>query len=746
MHTWQSNQKWLRLSILFLLSLFTMATYGGDWTSWRGKYQTGQSDQKNLVSSWSTEGENMIWRQDFVGRSTPIVMNGRVYVIGRSGEEISMKERVACFDAETGELLWEHLESIRNTYAPFSRIGWASMVGDPESGNVYSIGTGGILNCFNKDGKILWSHSMIEDFGARTGYGGRTTNPVIDEDRVIVGFVSASWGSQKPMKSRHFAFNKKTGETIWIASPGKGPFKAPNLYSNPVIAVIDGVRLFIAGNADGNVYAMKSRTGELVWEFHLSQRGLNSSVLVNGYRVYAAHGEENIDEGKMGRIVCIDGRGKGDITKTHELWRFDAEIGYTSPLYHDGRVYYIDNASNMFALDAETGENYWQHSLGTVGKGSPVWADNKIYVTETNGNFLILSPGANECVELDKEAIKMPAGDRHAEIYGSPAVAYGRIYFATEEGLYCIGDKAADFKVEKPQGIVVEEDTKVDKKAAVAHIQILPAESNLTPGKKVKFTAYAFDDKGRSLGKAKVNWSAPAHLGKINEKGELKVAESVKGTAGLISATSGEVKGTARARIFPELPWSEDFETYEDDSNPPHWIGVSSIKSPGGKYVIRTEENGNKVLAKPLAYKGIQRHLVYVGPANMSNYVMQVDAKIQKYKRKRGDAGLISHGYTLDLNGKKQRLEIRSWASENRIRGMVDYAWETEKWYTIKMDVDFKDGKAFVKGKVWPQGEEEPADWTLIVEDPEPITVGSPGIYGVSYTEVYYDNLKVTSK
>ncbi len=345
--------------LALFLSLAINPVLAEDWPSWRGKYQNGVSDETGLISTWSQDGENLIWRQDFIGRSTPVILNGRVYVLGRMGEGVAMQERVACFDAKNGKLLWEHRYTVRNTYAPFSRTGWACMVGDPETGNVYSIGTAGIFNCFDKDGKLLWRRSMIEEFSVRTGYGGRTTNPVIDEDRVIIGFVSAGWGDQKPMKGRHFAFNKHNGEVVWMATPG-GIFKIPNLYSNPVISVIEGQRLFIAGTADGKVYALKSRTGEKVWEFHLSQRGLNSSVVVDGYKVYAAHGEENIDEPKMGRIVCIDGRGTGGITKTHEMWRFDAEIGYTSPLFHDGKVYYIDNAANMFCLDANTGKEYWR--------------------------------------------------------------------------------------------------------------------------------------------------------------------------------------------------------------------------------------------------------------------------------------------------------------------------------------------------------------------------------------------------
>lgn len=733
-----------------LLCLFMMLTAGSavaeDWASWRGKYQNGVSDETNLISSWSQDGENLIWKQDFIGRSTPIIMNGRVYVIGRTGEGVSIQERVACFDAENGTLLWEHLYTVRNTYAPFSRTGWACMVGDPETGNVYSIGTAGILNCFDKDGNILWWRSMIEDFSVRTGYGGRTTNPVIDEDRVIITFVSAGWGDQKPMKGRHFAFNKHNGDVVWMSTPG-GVFKIPNLYSNPVIKVLDGQRLMIAGTADGHVYAIKSRTGEKVWGFHLSQRGLNSSVVVENGIVYAGHSEENIDAPHMGRITAFKASGSGDITKTNEIWRVEAEIGFTSPLYHDGRVYYIDNASNMFCLNAETGEEHWRYSLGTVGKGSPVWADGKIYVTETNGRFLILEPRDTECVLLSEQQIHMPEG-RTAEIYSSPAIAYGRIFFTTEEGIYCLGDKGAPYEVSSPSALVVGEEPSVENDQTPAHVQVYPAEVVLWPNEKVAFKARLFNKRGQFLQESDAEWSfknmqVNGEEAKIEENGTLSTDAGTGFHAGIISAKVGDLEGTARVRIFAALPWEEDFSAYEDDKNPPWWMGTSVVQSPGGKFIIKTLEDGNKVLSKPRNVKGIQRHFAFIGTRDMSNYTVQVDVKDAYHKRRRGDAGIISHGYTLDLMGKTQRIEIRAWTSENRIRERVDFAWDAETWHTVKMRVDIVDGKAIIKGKVWKTGEAEPADWMIQAEDPYPATVGSPALYGVSNTEVNFDNLKV---
>ena len=183
--------------LVFILAVTISAT--ADWPSWRGPMQNGVSSETGLISSWTTQGENLIWKSKFIGRSTPVVMNGRVYVIGRTGSDEKaagplMQEHVACFDAGTGKLIWENKYHVYHSTVPYNRVGWSSLAGDPETGNIYAHGVGGMMTAFNKDGKILWQHPLTEDFGHVSGFGGRTDTPVVDGDLVIQGFVSVEWG------------------------------------------------------------------------------------------------------------------------------------------------------------------------------------------------------------------------------------------------------------------------------------------------------------------------------------------------------------------------------------------------------------------------------------------------------------------------------------------------------------------------------------------------------------------------
>ncbi len=147
-----------------------------DWPHWRGPEMNGISREKGLVDSWSPKGkgENLLWkRDDLAGRSTPIVMRGRLYTIVRDQPGTNREgEKVVCVDAATGETKWENRWNTLLSDVPDTRIGWSSVVGDPVTGNIYAQGVNGYFQCINVEtGESLWSHSLIEEYGLLSTYG-----------------------------------------------------------------------------------------------------------------------------------------------------------------------------------------------------------------------------------------------------------------------------------------------------------------------------------------------------------------------------------------------------------------------------------------------------------------------------------------------------------------------------------------------------------------------------------------------
>ena len=114
---------------------------------------------------------------------------------------------------------------------------------------------------------------MLEEYGKISGYGGRTITPIIDEDRVIVGFLALNLGQDRQSSPKHayYAFDKRTGKLLWVSTPGGRPLDTN--YSCPAVAVINGTRMLIGGNGDGGLHAINARTGEPIWHFMMSKRG-----------------------------------------------------------------------------------------------------------------------------------------------------------------------------------------------------------------------------------------------------------------------------------------------------------------------------------------------------------------------------------------------------------------------------------------------------------------------------------------
>src|ERR1700730_2940262 len=254
----------LSIYLHLVLSLFLVAPpTPRDWAEWRGPARDRVSLEKGLPSSWSPTGDNLAWKVPYGGRSAPIVMENRVYLQNTAGKGETEQERVMCFNADTGKLLWEHRFNVFLSDVPPHRVGWASPVGDLATGNVYALGVGGSLLALSSEGKLIWERSLGEDFGLLTTHGGRTVSPIIDGDLVILSGITFGWGAHARGAHRFIAFDKRTGETVWVSAPGGRPYDTT--YAPPIIANINGTRLLIEGASDGVVYAIKPQTGEPGW-------------------------------------------------------------------------------------------------------------------------------------------------------------------------------------------------------------------------------------------------------------------------------------------------------------------------------------------------------------------------------------------------------------------------------------------------------------------------------------------------
>lgn len=729
------------LACLFLtISLFSCgaSVFADDWPDWRGPERNGISSEKGLPDRWSPGADDLAWRAPYGGRSGPIVMGDRVYLQNSSGQGEALQERVMCLDVGNGTVLWEYRFNVYLSDVPPHRVGWASPVGDPKTGSVYAFGVGGTLLALSRDGKLLWERSLAEDFGLVTTHGGRTVSPVIEGDLLILSGITTGWGDQARAAHRFMAFDKKTGQTVWVSSPGGRPFDTT--YSPPTAAEIGGTRLLIAGGSDGTIHALKPQTGEPVWKYVISKRGINTGAVLKGTTAIVSHSEENLDSSEMGLLAAIDASAKGEIGKDQIKWsKLGLQGGFSSPVIDGDRIYQIDNGANLHAFNVATGSQLWTQNLGTIQKSSPVLADGKLYVGTENGKFFILKPTQDGCQILDEDLLGTELAPE--TIIGSVAVSNGRIFLVSSEALYCIGKKrSAPTKSgaaakKNPPSQLRGSDTSGSGGAA-SHVQVVPTELVLQPGERVHFESHLFDAQGRFLRKEQAAWTLDQLRGEIDTTGQFVAATDKVAQAGLVKANVGPLSGVARVRIIPPLPWSENFESL-GTVVPRHWINAT------GKFAMR-ELEGNKVLVKLADNPFTKRARAFMGFSNWSNYTVEVDMRATEKRRQMGDAGVVAQRYALILFGNHQRLELESWQPETARTVKIPFAWKPETWYCLKLEVqNLTDGKVRARGKVWPAAEPEPEVWSVEKVDSIPNRQGSPGIYADAPFEIFFDNLKV---
>jgi len=717
---------------MFLLVLLTgaLSVPASDWADWRGPARDGISSEKDLPAKWSPTGENLAWKVPYGGRSAPIVMNNRVYLQNTAGKGETEQERIMCFNADTGKLLWEHRFNVFLSDVPPHRVGWASPVGDPATGNVYGLGVGGSLLALSRDGKLLWERSLGEDFGLLTTHGGRTVSPIIDGDLVILSGITFGWGGHARGAHRFMGFDKRTGETMWVSAPGGRPYDTT--YAPPIIVNINGTRLLIQGASDGVGYAIKPQTGEPVWKYEVSKRGLNTGVAVFGTTAVLTHSEENLASNEMGMMVAVDASGKGELKKEQVKWSvYGWQGGFSSPLIDGERLYQVDNGANLGAFDISTGKQLWLQNLGTIQKASPVLADGKLYVGTENGKFFILKPTATGCEILDQDQLGTEALPE--AIIGSAAVSNGRVYFVSDANLYCIGKKSSGLTNQPPP---VEGLPNPNRPAT--HVQVVPTELILRPGAAANFRVRLFDEYGKFIREEKTAaWSLDQLKGAVANG--LFVAAADGGTqAGLVKATVGNVTGAASVRVFAPLPYNENFDALAVSSVPPLWVN-STLK------FITREVEGSKVLVKTTEGSSLlSRARAYFGPSDLANYTIEADVRATQKRRQQGDAGVIAQRYALVLYGNGQMLHLEPWQPETARTVTIPFAWKADTWYHLKLQVEnLPDGKVRARGKVWLTGETEPVAWMIERIDPIPNRQGAPGIFGNALAELYFDNLKV---
>ena len=406
--------------VLLIVTLACPVVLGGDWPQFRGPGGQGVSDAKGLPIEWS-EKQNLVWKRELpgAGASSPIVLGDRIYLTCYSGYGVargegnmgSLKLHLVCVAPTDGKIIWE--KRIPPRLPESNRVkdhGYAAPTPATDGKHLFVFfGKSGVLK-FDLTGKQLW-HA---DVGSKTHGWGCGTSPVLFENVVIVN-ASVESGSL-------VGIDKSSGKELWRAEGMRRSWNTPHLVE------VDG-RTEVVVSVKGRILGFDPKTGKELWRCQGIDDYVCPSVVSHEGIVYAIGGRRS-------RAIAVRAGGRGDVTGSHRLWEAPAGANVSSPVVHDGYLYWISDRNRAaYCLRLSDGKIVYQKRVRGQPYASTLLADGRLYVVTRHSGTLVLA------AKPEFEQLAHNELDDGSTFNASPSVVGNRLLIRSDRYLYCIGLK-----------------------------------------------------------------------------------------------------------------------------------------------------------------------------------------------------------------------------------------------------------------------------------------------------------------
>jgi outer membrane protein assembly factor BamB len=423
------------------------------WPSFRGPHASGVADGQDLPDHWNGKtGENIRWRTPIPGlaHSSPVVWGDRIFVTsaissrpdatfkpGLYGDGDSSEDRSAhkwvlyAIDKRTGKVEWERVafegvprerRHIKSTYASASPATDGRIV-------VAWFGSQGV-HAYDVAGRSLWSVDLGRvDMGAYdipSYEWGPASSPIIWNDLVLL---------QCDTQTDAFvlALNARTGETVWKTAREE----LPSWATPTVVTAASGPELVTNGSKFIRGYDV--RTGAELWRLGGSSKITAPTPVVGGGVIIVTSGRRPekplyaVRPGARGDITL----GNGNASSAAIAWSRAGRGTYMpTPLIYDGLVYALNNDGVFDAYDVQTGQEIYRHRLKHLGSGfsaSPVAADGHIYLSNEDGEIIVIAAG--------REFREIATNSMGELLMATPALSDGVMYVRSPAALSAIGTR-----------------------------------------------------------------------------------------------------------------------------------------------------------------------------------------------------------------------------------------------------------------------------------------------------------------
>lgn len=401
-----------------------------DWPQFRGPTRDGVWRETGILETFPAGGLKVRWRAPAgAGFSSPIVAQGRVYLIDAELARPQARERVRCFEESTGKVLWARSSDVKYpewVFDPKSR-GGPNATPIARDGRLYTLGQLGGLTCFDAtSGETLWKRDLQKDYQVKEFSG--TPSPLIEGDLLILSIGGTPGASLVALK-------KSSGEEVWRA------LDEAQAHSSPMVIDAGGQRQLILWT-QASVISLDPATGKTYWrerlntgsDYAVSTPVVHQDLLLIGGLML------KLDPGKPAAAVLWP--------ESKAVSRRVLSSTSTAVLQADC-LYSARSSGELVCLEARTGKQLWEANTVTDLKSGA-----SIHLTP-NGDSVLLYTDRGELIRarLSPEGYReigrvrllqptYPFGGRNVA-WPPPAYANRHVFARNDEELVCASLAAA---------------------------------------------------------------------------------------------------------------------------------------------------------------------------------------------------------------------------------------------------------------------------------------------------------------
>ncbi|MGQ9574788.1 MAG: outer membrane protein assembly factor BamB family protein [Thermoguttaceae bacterium] len=382
--------------IVFLAASWALAL---DWPQWRGPERAGRVSGFVAPQTWPKQLAQK-WRTTVgAGDSTPALVDDRLYVFSRLGDQ----EVLLCLSAADGKELWRNAYPVEAISGPDARAhsGPRSSPAVAE-GKVVTLGVTGVVSCVDaQTGKLLWRN---DQYKAVPQYH-TAMSPIIVDGMAILHLGGQGEGAM-------VAFDLATGQPKW-----KWTGEAP-MYASPVLMTVEGTKQIVT-LTEKSVVGLAAADGRLLWQVPFAPTGrlvYNAATpIVDGQTVIFT------GSGRGTRAVRIEKQGDDFVVKP--LWSNpQLATQFNSPVLKDGLLYGLSERGMLYCINAKTGQTAWLDTNRLSGFGAILDAGSVLLVLPEKAGLIAFKPSDKGFEQLARIEVA------NTPVYAHPVVSGNRIF------------------------------------------------------------------------------------------------------------------------------------------------------------------------------------------------------------------------------------------------------------------------------------------------------------------------------